>query len=80
MSATNDRDQPAKQAETDHPARPAERVPATQYTPKFLSDLQARHQVHDVEEGWTVDQQHKLPPGIRWVRYPNGDLMRVAVY
>lgn len=80
MSQTDDRGKASKAAETDHAARPAERTPATQYTDRFLSDLRARHQVLEVEEGWTFDEQHALPPGIRWVRYPNGDLMRVVAY
>ncbi len=80
MSQTNDRDQAAKKSETDHGWRQPERIPATKYTPKFLSDRQAQGQVLEVDEGWTLDEQHKLPPGIRWVLYPNGDLMNVGVY
>jgi hypothetical protein len=56
-----------------------QRIPATQYTAKFLSDLQARRHVLSVDDSWTPGTE-ELPPGIRWVLYPNGDLLNVRVY
>lgn len=63
--------------ERNEPATHPERVPASEYTPKFLSDLHARKQVLSVPENWTTDKA--LPPGIHWVIYPNGDLQRVGM-
>lgn len=58
----------------------SERVSPTQYTSKFLSDERARGHVLAVDEDWNPDQSRTLPPGIRWVLYPNGDLLRVRFY
>jgi hypothetical protein len=78
MSPTKDRDHAEGGSETDHGWRQPERIPPTQYTRKFLSDRQALGQVLAVDEGWTLDDLHKLPSGVRWVLYPNGDLMNVG--
>ena len=60
----------------DKDALATPRIPASEYKPKFLDDLRARKQVMKVEEGWSGDAT-KLPPGVHWVLYPNGDLQRV---
>jgi hypothetical protein len=61
----------------EHGPRPAERIPPGQYAPDFLRGLQVRNEVHAVREDWDGDPS-RLPRGVNWVIYPNGDLERVG--
>jgi hypothetical protein len=47
----------------------------SEYKPRFLHDLRARGQVMEVDEGWK--EGSAVPPGIKWVLYPNGDLLHI---
>lgn len=60
----------------DHgPLRP-DRIPASPETTALLSRLN-RDEVAAVEENWTADQLRRLPPTVKWLVYPNGDLQRL---
>ena len=72
------RDSDPNFTEESHGWRRSPRIRASDYTAKFLSDLQTRQQVFAVDESWT-EEKGPLPPGINWVLYPNGDLQRVGV-
>jgi hypothetical protein len=61
----------------EHGPRQPERKPAHQVDRGFLRVLKERNEVVEVPEGWNRDHS-KLPPGVTWVRYPNGDLERVG--
>jgi hypothetical protein len=61
----------------EHGPRPPERTPAHRVDPAFLRALKARNEVAAVPEGWDRDHA-KLPPGVTWVMYPNGDLERIG--
>ena len=54
------------------------RVPPNEQEPGFLDDLRLRGEVLPVREGWR-DAPESLPPGVNWVVYPNGDLLRVRI-
>jgi hypothetical protein len=59
----------------EHGPRPADRIPASQYTRDFLRRL--GNKVYSVGDDWDGDPSH-LPHGVNWVLYPNGDLQRVG--
>jgi hypothetical protein len=61
----------------EHGPRPPERTPAHQVHPDFLRALEQRKELAAVPENWDHDHA-KLPPGVTWVRYPNGDLERIG--
>ena len=52
-----------------------ERISPSNYAPDFLQRLQKQNKVVPVREDW---DRSKMPPGITWVIYPNGDLERVG--
>ena len=66
---------PRPDADDHGPLRP-KRIPPSEYTSKFLTDLQVQKQVLPVREGWEAEGG-SLPPGVKWVIYPNGDLQRL---
>ena len=68
---------PADNQSFEHGPRATERTPAHQVEPAFLRALEARNELAAVPEGWDHDYA-KLPAGVTWVRYPNGDLERIA--
>lgn len=35
------------------------------------------NEVFDVNENWTIDQLRTLPPSVKYLRYPNGDVQRL---
>ena len=35
------------------------------------------NEVFDVNENWTIDQLRALPPSVKYLRYPNGDVQRL---
>lgn len=61
----------------EHGPRQPERTPAHQVEPGFLRALKDRNEVVAVPEDWDRDHA-KLPPGVTWVMYPNGDLERIG--
>jgi hypothetical protein len=68
---------PADDTSFEHGPRQPERTPAHQVDPAFLRALEARNEIAAVPEGWDHDHT-KLPVGVIWVIYPNGDLERVG--
>jgi hypothetical protein len=67
---------PTPDANEHGPLR-AERIPRSNYTPKFLNDLKVQKKVVEVQENWDVSRA-SLPPRVNWVIYPNGDLERIG--
>ena len=67
---------PSSSADEHGPVR-AERISPSDYSEKFLRDLQVRKQVLAVGQDWNGDSSG-LPRGVNWVIYPNGDLERVG--
>jgi hypothetical protein len=64
----------------DHGPVPSRRIPAAeyeQYGPTFLKDLKDQHKVAEVDESWTIDQLRSLPPSVKYLLYPNGDLQHL---
>lgn len=64
----------------DHGPITARRIPASeyeQYGPTFLEDLKNQGKVAEVAENWTIDQLRRLPPSVKYLLYPNGDLQHL---
>jgi hypothetical protein len=64
----------------DHGPIPSRRIPAAeyrQYGPTFLQDLKDQNKVAAVDENWTIDQLRRLPPTVKYLLYPNGDLQHL---
>lgn len=61
-------------ASDDHGPLAARRIPASEYDASFLSNLKAQHKVAAVDDSWTAEQLRSLPPNVKYLLYPNGDL------
>jgi hypothetical protein len=64
----------------DHGPITSRRIPAAeyeQYGPAFLEDLKNQGKVAEVAENWTIDQLRNLPPSVKYLLYPNGDLQHL---
>jgi hypothetical protein len=61
----------------EHGPVAARRIPANEYEQSFLRDLKAQKKVAAVDESWTTEQLRGLPPGVKYLLYPNGDLQRL---
>ena len=59
-------------------SRLAPRIPVHAQEPGFLESLRARGEVLDVSEEWS-EISDVLPPGVTWIRFPNGDLRRMRI-
>lgn len=62
---------------SDHGPVAARRIPANEYEQSFLAALKAQQKVAAVGENWTMEQLRALPPDVKYLLYPNGDLQRL---